>query len=181
MMADDNMLPMLDEDADFSTAMAARREVKRSQNAGLRVQIEASHPELAATYARARDAFAHLAGTVLEPTLSRIAYEGRDQGWHMRVVRDDETTEIFGAATPGIRLLISRDPLPSADIVALFGATTFVGFHGQCPKHAVKVTTELHLSDPPIEGERDEQVLDYEAVTAARTRDLVADVLRRLT
>ncbi|AWN35045.1 hypothetical protein [Methylobacterium radiodurans] len=179
-MAPNDEHSSFDANGSIDEAMAARRDFDVAQRARLRAHIEETRPELAEAYGREESAFAELADAVLAPALAGLAADAQARGLHMRLVREDEPAGIFGAATPGIRLLVSREPLPDADTIALFGGVSFVGFHGRCPEHVVEVTIELYPSGGSAGVERDERTLDYDTVTVDGVHGLVDDALRRL-
>lgn len=180
MAPDDTHPTPSDEEVSIDRAMAAQRDVDMARRVRLRAHIEATWPVLAEAYRREAAAFAQLADVVLAPALAGLAADAQARGLHMRVVREDEAAGIFGMATPGIRLLVSPDPLPDTDAVSLFGDVSFFGFHGRCPEHVVEVTIELHPSGESAGVERDERTLDYDTVTVDGVRGLVDDALRRL-
>lgn len=169
-----------DADGSIDESVTAQRVFDMAQRARLRAHIESTRPVHAGAYRREAAAFAQLADAVLAPALAGLAADAQAWGLHTRVVREDEAAGIFGTATPGIRLLVSRDPLPDADAVSLFGGVSFVGFHGRCPEHVVEVTIELYPSGGSARVERDERTLDYDTVTVDGVRGLVDDALRRL-
>ncbi len=179
-MPDIEMKAQSPDDISFEDVMASNRAFAAAKRERLRAYLLASQPELVEAYDREAAAFARLSDTVLAPMLGRIAEGAQAQGWHARVVRDSATDGITGMATPGIRLIASRSPLPDPDADASSGSVSFIGFHGRCPVHQVEMTAVVHSADRMASEESDSRVLGYDALTAESVESLVVDFLKKL-
>lgn len=180
MGTDDMNAPQTFADASIDDLMEGQRRSGLLQRARLRAHIEATNPGLAGTYRREEKAFSALADTILEPALAEIAEGAQAKGLYVQIYRESPDEGIFGIVTPGIRLLVSRKPLPGLNAIAYFGQTSFLGFHGNCPDHSVKMVTENHWDVASSSVENSECVMAYEDLHSESVKTFIAAFLDRL-
>ena len=177
MGTDDMNAPQTFANVSIDDLMEGQRRFGLLQRARLREHIEATNPGLSGTYQREEKAFAALADTILEPAMAEIAESAQAKGLYVRILREKADEGIFGIATPGIRLLVSRKPLPDLTAMSYFGQTSFLGFHGNCPDHSVKMITEIHRDVASSSVNISERGIMYEDLDRESMKVIIATFL----
>ncbi|MCJ2121630.1 hypothetical protein [Methylobacterium sp. J-077] len=162
----------------FSDAHRRTRQAGQIRRDTLRRQISETHPEVLAEFDREQAKFTHITDTAIQPVLLQISADLQAQGWYARIIREDEAEGIVGLATAGIRLLFSRDPLPEPAIIDLFGETSFIGFHGDCPNRVVRMRAEFYQDRTTSGNKHSEVTLTYSDLTVGIVYDIVTDFLK---
>lgn len=90
----------------------------------------------------------------VEPMLRRVARDAKQHGYRSRIVIDGNENKTYGLTAPGIRLFVSRMPMPDQAHIDLSGGISHIAVHGWVRDATVQVCmTTFHEDGTPASND----------------------------